>query len=222
MQGDPKQGMSPAPQDVGQVFEIDTNDLRQDTSKEVESLNRLLQMLAMEDEEEEEIEIRNEGNPTKDDLLKLLQAYQNRLVKKTSGKGLLLVGFNDAKQRLRRVQLDKSIKDDALQKLMEQKESLLKALMDEVDDLRKDIEELEDALKAAYGYVESKIVKVQEPKGNRITVKWNPSIPEHDALHRIFKEDNIPLLDDSDEIDYSKVKKKAFTGAPVLDLDVSK
>ncbi|KAG0247475.1 hypothetical protein BG011_001421, partial [Mortierella polycephala] len=195
----------------------------QSVSKEVESLNQLFTMLDLENEDEEEVEIGSEGNPTKDDLLKLLCSYQKRLHKKANGKGLLLVRFNDAKQRLRRIQLERSVKDDALLKLTKQKEALLETLVNEVEDLRKDIEELKDALSTAYGHSESPdLQQQQEVETSKFSVKWNPNIPEHVALYRIFKEENIPLIEDSDEVDYSKIKKRTFQGAPTLDLDVSK
>ncbi|KAG0195426.1 hypothetical protein BGX28_001395, partial [Mortierella sp. GBA30] len=84
--------------------------------------------------------------------------------------------------------------------------------------------DIEDVLTTAFGYGENISLPQlpQESDEARFTVKWDQSIPEHCALNRIFKEENIPLLEDSDEIDYSKIKKRTFQGAPVLDLDVSK
>lgn len=96
-------------------------------------------------------------------------------------------------------------------------------LSDEVEQLRKDIEGLKDALDTNHGHEKRAPTKPKDDsEPNRIAVKWNPAILEHDDLHLIFKEDNIPLLEDSNEVDYSKIKKKTFPGAPFLDLDVSK
>jgi hypothetical protein len=211
-------------------YEAQTSDDDQDesnpgpsaASKEVEAMNQLFDLLVLVEDKGAEVEIGSAGNPTKEDLDKLLRSYERRLANRVNSKALLLVRFNDAKMRLKRIQLDDSIKDDALSKLTEQKESLLKTLIEDTKVCRRDIEELKDALKTNHGYVESEPTEPKDPEPNRITIKWNPSNPEHDALHRIFKEDNVPLLENSEEVDYSKIKKRTFPGAPFLDLDLSK
>ncbi|KAI1319611.1 hypothetical protein EDD11_003604 [Mortierella claussenii] len=65
---------------------------------------------------------------------------------------------------------------------------------------------------------------VSQPEAEliRITIYWNPKIPEHDAFHRVFKEDDISVIPGTSEFGYSKVKKRMLMDAPQLDLDVSK
>lgn len=193
-------------------------------AKEIEALSQLFSRLPVDDdEEEEEIDLSSGEELTKDNYLNLLQSYERQLTKKMSGKGLLLVRFNQAKQRLRKLQLEKKDKDDALRKFEEQKDALLETLGEEAERLKKDIEQLKEVLIANYGYDKDVVVKTPlELEQNGITIKWNPKNPEHDALHRQFKEVNIPLIEGSNEVDYSKVKMTVFANAPTLDLDVSK
>ncbi|KAK3808802.1 MAG: hypothetical protein J3Q66DRAFT_392244 [Benniella sp.] len=192
-------------------------------SKEIEALNELFMMFTLSDDEDDELEIRGEGQPTVDELVKLLESHQKRRVKKLNDRALLVVRLRTAKVRLSGIQLEKSIKEDALKKLVQQKEALSETLSEEIAELEADITSLKSALEASGWHKEvrpASPARSEEP--NKITIRWNPSIPEHDALHRIFKEDNIPVLEDSNEVDYSKVKKRMFAGAPTLDLDMAK
>ncbi|KAF9994954.1 hypothetical protein BGZ65_009412, partial [Modicella reniformis] len=83
-----------------------------------------------------------------------------------------------------------------LQKLSSHKELLLETLIADTESQKKEISELEKTLKTVYGHIDDSIKTSVEPESNRIT--------------------------DSNDIDYSKIKKRIFSGAPSLDLDVSK
>jgi len=210
-------------QDSDQDSDEEQQSLPRKTSKEVEALNKLFDMFTLSDDEDYELEIGSEGEPTREDLIKLLESYEQRRTKKINAKALLVARLRTAKILLSSIQLERSIKEDAQVKLELQKDALSQTLTREIAKLDEDISSLKDALALSNGQTEDRpapMKNTEEP--NKITVKWNPSIPEHDALHRIFKEDNIPLIEDSQEVDYSKVKKKVFTGAPSLDLDMSK
>ncbi|KAF9428308.1 hypothetical protein BGZ94_002815, partial [Podila epigama] len=60
-----------------------------------------------------------------------------------------------------------------------------------------------------------------EAPTSKFYVKWDKSNPEHCVLHKVFGEEYIPLVEGTDQIDYSKVKKKSLEDLPVLDLNVS-
>ena len=193
------------------------------TVQDAEQLNALFSMLDVEEDEEEDEEVGSGEDPTKDDLVKLLKKYEKRLAKKATAKGKLLFRFNEAKLKLRKLPLETLTKDDASSKLLKQKETLLQVLVSEVEELKGDIAQLQDALKTAHGSDQDQASPETTPKDPvKITVKWDPSIPEHDALHRIFQEENIPVVPGTQQIDYSKVKKRVFKDAPSLDLDVAK
>ncbi|KAF9973972.1 hypothetical protein BGZ65_008970, partial [Modicella reniformis] len=126
-------------------------------------------------------------------LLKLVGDYNDRLVKKANTKGILLVRYNDATQRLRKPRLEPDKHEETLQALVRQKETLPRTLQTDVDNTKRHIQDLEDILRTTYGYIEEQAKDLIEHDPNRITIKWNPAIPEHDAFHWNFKEENIRL-----------------------------
>ncbi|KAG0001978.1 hypothetical protein BGZ65_003024 [Modicella reniformis] len=143
---------------------------------ENQALNDVPTMLVVENDDGDSVEIGSQGIPTKEDLLKFLGDYNDRLVKKSNTMGLLVVFTSKAKRT---------------------------------------------SSEQPTGMKRSK-PKISLNMTHKITIEWNPAIPEHDALHRIFKEENILVMDDSNEIDYAKAKKRVFKSALILDLDVFK
>ncbi|KAF9554972.1 hypothetical protein EC968_009198 [Mortierella alpina] len=194
-----------------------------ESSQEVEALNRLLAIFTVEDEEEEDFEIGGVGNPTKEDLQKLLSRRKKRLVAKARTLGMIHARFNDAVLQMKQIRLERSLIEDALKRLTGQKEDLLAAVTQECEDIQKDITSIKQSL--AFGYEDDEVPqaaeKVEEAPSAKFSVKWNKNDPEHCALYRIFGEEYIPLVEDTQEVDFSKVKKKTFKDSPELDLDVS-
>ncbi|KAI8345560.1 hypothetical protein B0O80DRAFT_491676 [Mortierella sp. GBAus27b] len=199
------------------------------TIEEVESLNTLFTLLDVSDKIEDKEEPCHADEPSKEDLIKTLQHQEKLLQNRTQCQSTLLIRFRSAKWRLDKIQLEESVKDDALTKLRNLKDKTLQALSKEADELEKEITVLRKSLKVNHGYEEYELSRQsalkpasQEPDEHKNTVKWSQSSKEHAAIHRIFNEDYIPIHEETGEVDYSKIRKKIFKGAPMLDLDVSK
>ncbi|KAF9352461.1 hypothetical protein BGX34_012153 [Mortierella sp. NVP85] len=204
-------------------LEADKDSDEEPVLKPTEALNKLFQMFTLTNNVDYELEISGERELTVGDLKKLVESHEERRAKKIIARALLSARLHTAKVLLSEIRLEKSIKEDAQKKLELQKEALSQTLSKEITELEGDLCSLKCALGLSGWHKEdhpTPWTRSEEP--NKISIQWNPSILEHDALHRIFKEDYIPLLEGSNEIDYSKVRKKVFIGAPSLDLDMSK
>ncbi|KAF9970311.1 hypothetical protein BGZ75_002331 [Mortierella antarctica] len=78
----------------------------EDEGEEVDALNKLLATYRLEDEEEDDVEIGGVGNPTKEDLQKLLGRRKNRLRAKARTLGMIHARFNDAVLQMKQIRLE--------------------------------------------------------------------------------------------------------------------
>ena len=105
-----------------------------ESSQEVDALNQLLTAFTVEDEEEEDFEIGGVGNPTKEDLQKLLSRRKERLRARSRTIGLIHARYHDAVIQMRQIRVGQSRLDKVMQKLTTQKEELLSTLTQECED----------------------------------------------------------------------------------------
>ncbi|KAF9935676.1 hypothetical protein BGZ70_006898, partial [Mortierella alpina] len=123
------------------------------------------------------------------------------------------------------IRLERSVLEDAIKKVTVMKEEMLAALMQQCESLRKDMDSLKLSISQGYDEEAEETPKqdppTEETQPAKFSVKWDKNDPEHCALHRVFGEDYIPLVEGTNKVDYSKVKKRTFKDSPVLDLNVS-
>ncbi|KAG0012224.1 hypothetical protein BGZ81_001707 [Podila clonocystis] len=113
-----------------------------ESSQEVDALNQLLTTFTIEDEEEEDFEIGGVGNPTKEDLQKLLSLIQ-----------------------MKQIRVEQSRFEKSMQKLTAQQEDLLSAITQECEDIRKDITSIQQSLTFGYEEDEAPQDRPWEPLG---------------------------------------------------------
>ncbi|KAF9944127.1 hypothetical protein BGZ72_002774, partial [Mortierella alpina] len=196
-----------------------------EASEEVNSLNELLANFRLSDEEDEDFEVGGVDDPTKDDLQNLLSRYQGRLKRRAKMVGVIHARFSGTVRQIRQIRLERSVLEDAVKKVTVMKEDMLAVLTQQCDSLRKDIDSLQLSIRQGYDEdTESSAERgtpAEEVLPVKFSVKWDKNDPEHCALHRVFGEEYIPLVEGTKTVDYSRVKKRTFKDSPVLDLNVS-
>ncbi|KAF9270911.1 hypothetical protein BGZ68_004624, partial [Mortierella alpina] len=148
------EGEGPSPMDTDEESHFS------ESSQEVDALNKLLATFTVEDEEEEDLEIGGVGNPTKEDLQKLLSRRKDRLRARSRTIGLIHTRFHDAVIQMKHIRVEQSRIERATRKLIAQKEELLSAVTQECEDIRKDIASIQQSL--TFGYEEDEAP--QEPE----------------------------------------------------------
>ncbi|KAF9555094.1 hypothetical protein EC968_009151, partial [Mortierella alpina] len=221
-EADSSQGELSAPMDVDSTEEIPSTS---EVSKEVESLNELLAKFKLDDEEEDDPIVDGVDDPSKEDLQSLFKFYEGRYKRRAKMVGVIHARFNATIREIRRIRVDQALQEDATRKATAMKEEMLASLTQQCASLRKDMDSLKMSILQGYEGEEDQhseqALQATESRPAKFSVKWDKNNPEHCALHRVFGEEYIPLIEGTNEVDYSKVKKRTFKDSPILDLNVS-
>jgi hypothetical protein len=114
-------------------------------------------MLDLKEKIEDKAEPCHADEPSEEDLIKILQQQEKLLQNRTQCQSTLLIRFKSARWKLEKIQLEESVKEDALTKLRNQKDKTLQALCKEANELEKEIAVLRKSLKVNHGYEEQEL-----------------------------------------------------------------
>ncbi|KAI8347005.1 hypothetical protein B0O80DRAFT_502976 [Mortierella sp. GBAus27b] len=171
------------------------------TIQEVESLNTLFTLLDVRRSWKTGMNHITQTEPSKEDLIKTLQYQEKLLQNRTQCPSTLLIRFRSSKWRLDKIQLEESVKDDALTKLRNLKDKTLQST---------------NCLDSPHpNRLRKNLMNTRTQSSGANPSRSTP--PSTRSSTRTTSQSTRKL-----EVDYSKIKKRIFKGAPMLDLDVSK
>ncbi|KAF9554521.1 hypothetical protein EC968_009598, partial [Mortierella alpina] len=196
-----------------------------EVSREVNQLNELLANFRLVDEEDDDFVVEGVDDPTKDELRILLTRYEGRLKSRAKMIGVIHARFNATVREIKRIRLAQDLLEDATRKVTAMKDEMLAMLTQQCASLRNDMDSLKMSIHQGYeedqDSCSERAPQADESLPAKFSVKWDKNNPEHCALHRVFGQEYIPLVEGTNEVDYSRVKKRTFKDCPILDLNVS-
>ncbi|GJJ68030.1 hypothetical protein EMPS_00376 [Entomortierella parvispora] len=204
--------------------ELDSQDSKAMTELQIRDINQLLREMSLLDLVRSDPPVfKDDANPTGEEIKALLQFYKEKSQKCCHLQATIHVRFVRIESSIRKlVTFDRTFMEKACKQLQERKEHTMVLLRNEMSALKMDIESLTEILAYMTEFDKSQEEQRRQEFETkcRTTIRWNPTIPEHDRLREIFGLEDIPVITGTDDIDYGQVGLRIFQSSPFLNLEL--